>query len=166
MKKVIAQSFVNHDKREDFTIPCSYHQTQEYRLKFLALDHGWEYDVWQIANDINNSGALTRDWKEEEIEKLRESVFQSVLDRIVEQFESTTDIILHSEVQDSIRQFIEKNSRIEHSVVAKNVKRRGMTSARAVIECCIFYEMSLDTVANIANIDLLGSAGPAGIESI
>ncbi len=167
VQRKINKNLVTPEKREGFTVPCSYSQTREFSVKYLAFDNGWEeYKLWQIANDINYNGDLTRDWKKSEIEKIRESSYENALEKIVGQFEHTTEIILGSETQDKIRQFIEKNSRVEHFVVTKKIKRRGTSKSCVVIECCIFYEMSIATVAKIASIDLFDVTISVAVESI
>ncbi len=162
----ISQNLATPEKNEGFSIPCSYSQTQEYRLQYLALDQRWDYKLWQVENDINNNGDLTRDWKKGAIEKIRESAYQSSVEKIVDQFESTTNITLHSETRDKIRHFIEGKSRLEYSVIAKNITIRGVTKSFVVIECCVFCEVSLDTIAKLANIDLFEVTSPAASESI
>jgi hypothetical protein len=166
MQRKISQNLANPEKNEGFSIPCSYSQRQEYRLKHLALDQRWDYKLWQVENDINNNGDLTRDWKKGAIEKIRESAYQSFLEKIVDQFEYTTNITLHSETRDKIRYFIEGKSRLEYSVIAKNITIRGVSKSFVVIECCVFCEVSLATIAKLANIDLFEVTSPAASESI
>jgi tetratricopeptide (TPR) repeat protein len=160
VKKIISESFVSPEKDEGFSVPCSFTHEEKYRIKYLAFDNGWDYSIWQIANDLNNNGDLTREWKEGEINKIRESTYQRVLKESVEQFEYITKISLSSETRDKVLRFIEKNSRLEHSVVTKDIKRNGRVVACIVINCCIFYEISLDTISKVANIDLLGIGKP------
>jgi hypothetical protein len=166
VQRKISQNLATPEKNEVFTVPCSYRQTQEYRLKYLALDQGWDYKLWQVENDINSNGDLTRDWKKGALEKIRESAYQSALEKIVDQFEYTTNATLHSETRDKIRHFIEGKSRLEYSVIAKNITIRGISKPFVVIDCCVFCEISLDTIAKLANIDLFEVAGPAASESI
>lgn len=161
VQRKFSQNLVTPEKNEVFTIPCSYSQTQKYRLKYLALDQGWDYKLWQVENDINNNGDLTRDWKKGAIGKIREFAYQSAFERIVDQFEYTTNITLPSETRDKILHFIEGKSRLEYSVIAKNTAIRGLSKPFVVIDCCVFCEISLDTIAKLANIDLFEVAGPA-----
>lgn len=161
VQRKINKNLAIPEKREGFTVPCSYSQKQEYRLRYLAIDQGWDYKLWQVENDINNNGDLTRDWKKGAIEKIRESAYQSTLEKIVDQFEYTTNITLHSETRDKIRHFIEGKSRLEYSVIVKNITIRGFSKPFVVIDCCVFCEISLDTIAKLANIDLFEVTGPA-----
>ncbi len=66
-------------------------------------------------------------------------------------------------MRDKISYFIEKNSKFEHSVIAKIDDIKDVYDIRnfnrirghyAVINCCIYYEISLDTIAKLANINL------------